>query len=426
MPDFSASNDSPASAGSVAAAPDGDGTTATRGLTLHCWRGAELGRGTSLGAVADAEGLRWTASVGTARRRGAEDDQLAVWVGPEVRETRGFTSLVPSWNAVTPGGSWLGVEARLHERYTGWSRWHSFGRWAERDDHVRRGSTPLRPGTGPGTAVVRIDELEAAPGRVWTAFQLRLVLARPAEPGPPPQVRLLAALTSYVPASPADSPDHSAGPASGRQRAPVRELPLPAYSQQRHRGERPERGGGGAAWCSPASVAMVLGYWSRGPGRVELAATAAPGCPHPAVDHAVEHVYDHVFGGAGNWSYNVAYAGRYGLEAFVTRLTSLVEAESFLGAGVPLIASLAFASSDLDGAGYDTEGHLLVIVGFDGQGNVVCHDPASHERPDDTAVRVVYAREQFERAWLGSTGGVVYVIHPAEVALPRPRGGPRW
>ena len=41
-----------------------------------------------------------------------------------------------------------------------------------------------------------------------------------------------------------------------------------------------------------------------------------------------------------------------------------------------------------------------------------CNDPASHSLPSNDEVRVVFDRSQFEAVWLGSSGGVVYVVHP--------------
>jgi hypothetical protein len=56
---------------------------------------------------------------------------------------------------------------------------------------------------------------------------------------------------------------------------------------------------------------------------------------------------------------------------------------------------------------------------------VISNDPAS---TDDSTVRHVYDRAEFERAWLTATGGIVYVIHPPAVALPPPAvpGQPSW
>lgn len=141
----------------------------------------------------------------------------------------------------------------------------------------------------------------------------------------------------------------------------------------------------------------------------------------PWVDYAARFTYDYHYQGAGNWPFNVAYAGRFGLDGEVTQLHSLQEAESFVKAGIPLVASIDFASNKLDGFLFkSTSGHLMVIAGFTKDGNVVANDPAA---TSDATVRRVYDRAQFERAWLTSTGGIVYIIHPPSVPLPASAAG---
>jgi hypothetical protein len=41
---------------------------------------------------------------------------------------------------------------------------------------------------------------------------------------------------------------------------------------------------------------------------------------------------------------------------------------------------------------------------------VIVNDPASL---DDSVVKHFYDREQFERAWIPASGGIVYLIRPA-------------
>ena len=123
---------------------------------------------------------------------------------------------------------------------------------------------------------------------------------------------------------------------------------------------------------------------------------------------------------------NPAYAGAFGLEGFVTRLRSLAEAEQFIKAGIPLVVSMSFKKSELDGAGYGTNGHLMVIRGFEGDGDVVANDPASHLIPSNDEVQVTYDREQFENAWVPHSGGVAYVIHPSSVPLPPAPAEANW
>src|SRR5205807_7928994 len=144
------------------------------------------------------------------------------------------------------------------------------------------------------------------------------------------------------------------------------------------------------------------------------------------VDLAARATFDYHYQGAGNWPFNTAYAASYGLEAEVTQLRSLNEAEQFIKAGIPLVASLAFEPNKLTGFLFrGTNGHLLTIIGFTAQGDVISNDPASSS---DSVVRHVYDRTEFERAWLTSTGGIVYVIHPTSVQLPLPTvpSQPNW
>jgi hypothetical protein len=170
---------------------------------------------------------------------------------------------------------------------------------------------------------------------------------------------------------------------------------------------------------------MVLDYWGLGPTRSDYAWVDA-GLADRFVPYAARHTFDHAYRAPGNWSFNTAYAARFGAVAFVTRLRSLAEAELFVAAGVPLIVAVAFTRDELEGAGYDTYGHLAVVVGFDEHGNVVCNDPASHEIPSNDEVRATFDRAQFERAWMRSSGGITYVIRPPDVPLPQAPAEANW
>lgn len=199
------------------------------------------------------------------------------------------------------------------------------------------------------------------------------------------------------------------------------DLGVPQYSQEIHHGEYPQYDNGGEAWCSPTSTAMVVGYWDAmfpGLGYAPSSAeTAWVGFPDPWVDYTARYVYDYHYNGAGNWPFNTAYAAGRGLVGDVTQLHNLREAEPFIRAGIPLVASIAFTSNKLDGADIkSTSGHLAVIEGFSADGSkVIVNDPAS---PTDADVKHVYDREQFERAWIPASGGIVYVIRPAGWATP--------
>ncbi len=110
------------------------------------------------------------------------------------------------------------------------------------------------------------------------------------------------------------------------------------------------------------------------------------------VDFSARNVFDYTYDGAGNWPFNTAYSGRYGLEGFVTRLRSLTELEELVRVGIPRIISVSFKKGELEGAG---------------------------QSKDDAQVRTTYQRGQLENARVPHSGGTVYVIHPQRVHLPR-------
>src|SRR5690606_6997580 len=177
-------------------------------------------------------------------------------------------------------------------------------------------------------------------------------------------------------------------------------LDVPQLSQNIHRGEYPEFGGGGQVWCSPTSSTMVLYSYGREVPAEELEGIEAPN-GDPQVDYAAMRTWDHTYEGAGNWAFNAAYAGTFGVDAFVTRLRSLAEAERFVEAGIPLVVSINFTTEEMPEAGYETNGHLVVLRGFTADGDPVINDPNKASNED---VRVVYTRENVERGWKTSTG----------------------
>ena len=168
---------------------------------------------------------------------------------------------------------------------------------------------------------------------------------------------------------------------------------------------------------------MILGYYGKAPTPSEYS-WVARGYADPYVAQAARATYDVGWSGTGNWSFNMAYANSRGLDAFVTRLNDLREAERFIAAGIPLAASISFGPGQLSGAPIaSTPGHLVVIVGFTASGAVVVNDPAA---PSNASVQRVYNRAQFEAAWLRKSSGAVYVVHDAAHPLPTRNPDSAW
>ncbi|MGH2499581.1 MAG: peptidase C39 family protein [Candidatus Limnocylindria bacterium] len=317
----------------------------------------------------------------------------------------GFSELVASWNADTPAGSWIEIAMQATPDGVRETAWYALGRWAYGDGDIARSSVN---GQSDGDGTILTDTFRTH-GQTMRAYRLRVTLHRGAATMPTPALTLAAAVASDWRAARPLIPS-PVGAAAGAT------LAVPPYSQEIHAGEYPQYDGGGEAWCSPTSTAMVLSYWGRGPSADELA-WVDPRFADPQVDHAARFTYDQAYRGTGNWPFNTAYAARFGLRGFVTQLRSLAEAERFLAAGIPLVASITVGPNALPGFlfGQGTAGHLLVIVGVTAAGDVVANDPAA---TNNATVRRVYPRAAFERSWLLGSGGTVYVIHPDSVALP--------
>jgi hypothetical protein len=338
---------------------------------------------------------------------GSGDYEYGTWTSGAYPVAFAFDQLVSSWNAKTPDGTWIQVEMSPRMDDGHWAKWYVLGRWAYGDSDFHRTSVG---GQGNADGYVAIDTF-IAKDHPATAYKLQLTLYRRMGSTATPSVTRLSAVASSL------TNQKNAFPSRTTMTGTGIELRVPGYSQEIHHGEYPEFDNGGEAWCSPTSTSMVVGYWDGLPG-ADYAPTAVdtawvdPAFDDPWVDYTARYVYDYHYNGAGNWPFNTAYAAARGLVGDVTQLHNLAEAEAFIKAGIPLVASIAFTSNKLAGADIkSTNGHLAVIVGFTGDGKqVIVDDPAS---PTNEDVRHLYDREQFERAWIPASGGIVYVIRPA-------------
>jgi Peptidase_C39 like family len=339
------------------------------------------------------------------------------WTSPWRMSKYGLTELVPSWVAATPSHTWIQVQVRGANMAGARSSWDTIARWASGDGTIRRTSLGAQ---NDDLARVATDTWEAK--SVLKSWQLRVSLFRRTGTTRTPRVDTLGAMTSDLPAV-SSVPTSTPGVARGVV------LKVPRYSQMTHAGQYPRYGGGGEAWCSPTSTTMVLAYYDSLP-RPATYQWVKRSYTDRVVDQSARMTYDYAYAGTGNWPFNTAYAATHTGHAFVTRLHSLREAERFIKAGIPLVASITFGRGGLDGAPISaTKGHLVVVVGFTKTGDVVVNDPAA---PRNGTVRRTYDRGQFEDAWLkrspssGGSGGLVYVIRDAAHPLPALTGNTNW
>ncbi len=298
---------------------------------------------------------------------------------PEIRSVHTWNEVVVSWNVEPADGAGLAVAARAQvgER---WTREYRLGHWS------LNGESPLRrtslDGESDADGKVKTDTLAMREGAVGVSLDLRLsgTLALS-----PERLR-------WVTVSLCDT-RKSPEPRAALRAVWGTTLDVPERSQVAYLD--------GRAWCSPTSVSMMLGWWSRRWSRTEWdrdVPTVAAGVNDPG------------WPGTGNWPFNTAYAGSFpGMRACAARLRDLRDVEDLVSAGIPVVLSVNAPA--LRGKPVAPDGgHLVICVGFTTEGDVVANDPWARLE-EGQRVRRVYLRENVDRAWTHAHR-LAYLIAP--------------
>jgi len=310
-----------------------------------------------------------------------------ILTSPQINTAIAWDELIASWNV--PSGVWLKIEARaIYPDHT--TKYYTLGLWS--DDPVRHPRHSVREQQD-ADGTVKTDTLVLQ--RHGAQAQLRLTLGS-FDSTNPPRVKFLG--LSLCDSSTQPAPHEPNRAAWGKI------LDVPERRQAEYQG--------GNAWCSPASLSMVLAFWSETLHRPELDR------PVPEVAAAVN---DPAWDGSGNWPFNTAYAGALpGLRACVTRLDDISELEDWIAAGIPPVISVSSYLTHDRHSGQDN-GHLIVCVGFTTNGDMVANDPGVSIKNNERARRV-YPRDRVIEAWKKSKN-TVYLIYPESAALPPDKFG---
>ncbi|MYE84741.1 MAG: hypothetical protein F4X31_00635 [Gammaproteobacteria bacterium] len=145
--------------------------------------------------------------------------------------------------------------------------------------------------------------------------------------------------------------------------------------------------------CSPTALAMTLKAADAGIDWLEV----------------VERCFDQRTQSYGCWPMAIRCAASYGRLGAVEALPAWEPAIQVLRAGLPIVASIDFATGELPGAPLSkTAGHLVTCYGVDGDA-VLVNDPAAGEA---AGVPRRYDFEAFSRAWLRRRGAAYIMPAP--------------
>jgi len=297
-----------------------------------------------------------------------------------------FREMIASWNVEPAGTASLKVEVRAHGDALE-TKWYTMAQWTVDGKVGPRGSVN---GQADLNGTVDTDTLSLH--RDAKSIDVRVTLNTVAD-GPLAQLKLLT--FSF----------------SSRGALPIQDaVPSPAWGKvidvpQRAQGNYPN----GGVLCSATSMSMVLWHYSNLLGKPEM---------NKDVPEVEEHVWDPVYKGAGNWPFNTAYAGSFpGMRSYVARFGSTHDLETWIDAGFPVICSVSFDLLRGLPLSPTESGHLVVLVGFAKDGDLVINDPAFKNQ-----VRRVYKRSDFEKAWNYSKR-TVYLVYPENANIPKDTEG---
>lgn len=282
-----------------------------------------------------------------------------------------FSQLIFSWNADEPEGGYFCFWVRVHRLSGRWGPWHKMVEWGKGE---RRSFTDQLDDERYCYVRLELPTSDCADG-----FELRVESVGGADPS---RVKLLAvALSNFSYFEPEIDLDRY------RVCPPVFIEGIVPVSQMQV--DHPDF----TKICSPTSLCMLVSYLK---GSLLDPIVFAQG------------VYDNGLGVYGSWPFNLAYAYQQtGGDYFfcVQRLHSFATLYNLLSEGIPVVVSvrgmIAGAPKPYPG------GHLLVVVGFDGErGMVLCQDPAA---PTGETVLRSYPLSDFKNAWEASFR-LAYVI----------------
>jgi Peptidase_C39 like family len=284
---------------------------------------------------------------------------------PEWTPRQPAVHLLPSFSALTSAATTFRFELSV-KTGTAWSPWVAAATIGE-------AAFPPLPAAVDG---VRCDVDVFLAARAVGSLRLRLRLA-------PDAAGTVTAAPWLVALSAAESGTSGVADAAGNAY-----LRVPPLSQMEEAAAIRSR------ICSPTCLTMVLKYWGA----------------HADVSSLARAVFHEHLDLYGVWPSAIRAAGAHGVAGYLLRVPEWTAAAWCLAHGMPLIVSVRYTAGELSGAAIEaTDGHLLVLTGYEG-GTVIVNDPAAPTRRE---VERRYRLDELQRVWLERTGVAYVLFRPA-------------
>lgn len=278
-------------------------------------------------------------------------------------DTMPFTQLVFSWNAHRPKKGTFTFYVRVKDQATNtWDEWHKMVEWGNdiQKSHFSRGNH----------STFKYARLEMENKKKGSAFQVKVI--HEGKNAPLSHVK-------GIMVTAADFTRFKMEPYNKRGKnldsCLVNHVPKKSQIMIDHPRAK--------ALCSPTSMSMVVETLTRK--KTEPLRFA-------------NYVYDEGLDVFGNWGFNMAHAFEKGNNRalfYTTRLNSFNELHALLKQNIPVAVSIR--GTIPGGKKEYSNGHLLVVVGFDAQKKkVLCYDPAFNTEAE---VDKHYDLQHFIVAW---------------------------
>jgi hypothetical protein len=275
-----------------------------------------------------------------------------------------FNRGLPSWNGHAPNNkSSFKVLMRYYKN--GWSPWLTVGFWKE-NIWSSYGATTYSGG--------KIDYDYTVLNSYHSKWQFQVVMKRTSANEPSPGIRKLSFFVSDQLTT--DNVNIT---------AIVNDKPEALFIPTQHYYQYGLDPGIGGDICSPTSVAMVLTSYNIEVDPLQFA----------------KDNYDPYWKIFGVWPRAVQNAAEFNLNGSVTRYRTWSEAREVLAAGGRIVMSVGLPLY---------AGHLMMLAGFDAQGNPLVHDPAK-----SNGYSYKFNKTSLSQSWF-SKGGVSYTFFPEDTS----------